>query len=130
MTLNHIAYEGQSFIIEWYFNEKGESPALEFFYALNEIQQDRTLYLFKRMGDFGRINNKTQFRYEGDEIFAFKPQPDRFLCFFVKGKKIIITNAFVKKSDKLPREQKKKALKSREDYLNRVEEKKYYEEEE
>jgi hypothetical protein len=125
---NYIAYEGQSFVIEWYFNEKGESQALEYFHALSDLQQDRTLYLFKRMGDFGKINNKKQFRYEGDEIFAFKPQPDRFLCFFVKGRKIIITNAFLKKADKLPREEKKKALKWREEYLSRIEEGKYYEE--
>jgi len=126
---NYIAYEGQSFVIEWYFNEKGENEALEYFHALSDLQQDKTLYLFKRMGDFGRINNKTQFRYEDDEIFAFKPQPDRFLCFFVKGRKIIITNAFLKKSDKLPREEKRKALKLREDYLSRVKEGVYYEKE-
>ncbi len=126
---NYIAYEGQSFVIEWYFNEKEESQALEYFLELSDLQQDKTLYLFKRMGDSGKINNKTQFRYEGDEIFAFKPQPDRFLCFFVKGRKIIITNAFLKKSDKLPREEKKRALKFRDDYLARVKEGKYYEEE-
>lgn len=126
---NYSAYEGQSFVIEWYFDETGESQAFEYFDELSDLQQDKALYLFKRMGDFGKINNKTQFRYEGDEIFAFKPQPDRFLCFFVKGRKIIITNAFLKKSDKLPREEKKKALKYRKDYLSRIEEGKYYEKE-
>ncbi len=125
---NYIAYKGQSFVIEWYFNEAGESQALEYFFKLSDLQQDRTLYLFKRMGDFGKINNKTQFRYEGDEIFAFKPQPDRFLCFFVKGRRIVVTNAFLKKGDKLPREEKKRALKYREDYLTRIEEGNYYEE--
>jgi hypothetical protein len=123
-----IAYEGPSFIIEWYLCEDGESQPLEYFYNLIDLQQDRTLYLFKRMGDFGKVNNMTQFRYEGDEIFAFKPQPDRFLCFFVKGRKIIITNAFVKKTDKLPLKEKKKALKLREDYLSRVKAGTYYEE--
>lgn len=126
---NYSAYEGQSFVIEWYFDETGESQAFEYFDELSDLQQDKALYLFKRMGDFGKINNKTQFRYEGDEIFAFKLQPDRFLCFFVKGRKIIITNAFLKKSDKLPREEKKKALKYRKDYLSRIEEGKYYEKE-
>ncbi len=125
---NYIAYEGKSFVIEWYFNEKGESQALAYFHKLSELQQDRTLYLFKRIGDFGKINNKTQFRYEGNELFAFKPQPNRFLSFFVKGRKIIITNAFIKKGDTLPREEKKRALKYREDYLSRIEKGEYYEE--
>ncbi|MFM6247534.1 MAG: type II toxin-antitoxin system RelE/ParE family toxin [Dolichospermum sp.] len=30
----------------------------------------------------------------------------RFLCFFFTGKKIIITNAFQKKTQKLPKNQK------------------------
>lgn len=83
--------------------------------------------LFKRMGDFGRISDKTKFRYEGDEIFAFKPQPDRFLSFFVKDKRIIITNAFHKKSQKLPKNEKTKAINYRDDYLSRTNKGEYYE---
>ncbi|MBN2159249.1 MAG: type II toxin-antitoxin system RelE/ParE family toxin [Spirochaetes bacterium] len=123
----HLAYEGPCFAIEWYFDTGGKSQALEYFQELNEGRQDKTLYLLKRMGDFGKISNKAQFRYEGDDIFAFKPQPDRFLCFFVKGRKIIITNAFVKKSDALPRKEKQRAMKSREDFLSRIKEGIYYE---
>jgi hypothetical protein len=48
------------------------------------------------MGDLGKIFDITKFRNEGDQIFAFKPQPDRYLCFFVVGKKILITNGFEK----------------------------------
>ena len=62
------------------------------------------------MGDFGKIYDTSKFRYEGDEIYAFKPQPNRFLCFFRKEKKIIVTNAFYKKTDKLPLQEKQQAL--------------------
>lgn len=48
------------------------------------------------MADFGKINDITKFRNEGDTIFAFKPQPERFLSFFVKDNKIIVTNTFKK----------------------------------
>ena len=41
----------------------------------------------------------------------------------IKGKKIIVTNAFRKKTDKLPKKEKKKSLKYREDYLDRNKEK-------
>jgi len=83
--------------------------------------------LLKRMGDFGRIFDKTKFRNEGDQIFAFKPQPDRFLCFFTTGRKIIITNAFVKKSDKLPPGEKDRALRAKADFETRVRKGTYYE---
>ena len=79
------------------------------------------------MGDVGEIKDKTKFINEGDKIYAFKPMPDRFLCFFYKNKKIVITNAFRKKQQKLPIKEKKRALRNREDYINRIEAKKYYE---
>ena len=90
--------------------------------------QKKVFYLFKRMGDIGKINDINKFRNEGDQIYAFKPQPDRFLSFFVKDN-VIITNAFRKKSEKLPINEKLKALRSKEDYFKRSNEGKYYEKE-
>ena len=75
--------------------------------------------LAKRMGDFGKIFDKTKFIYEGDGIYAFKPQPDRYLSFFTDNQKIIVTNGFTKKTDKLPKNEKDLALKYRQDYLDR-----------
>ena len=123
----YIAYKGTEFTIEWYFDKNGKSLALEYLMNIDELMQQKVFYLFKRMGDFGKINDKTKFRNEGDQIFAFKPQPDRFLSFFTKGKKIIITNAFLKKSNKLPKEEKRKAMECRRDYLKRIEKGIYYE---
>ncbi len=124
----YIAYKGSEFTLEWYFDANGKSQALEYLLNIDASMQRKVLYLFKRMGDYGKINDKTKFRNEGDQIFAFKPQPDRFLSFFTKGKKIIITNAFLKKSNKLPKKEKGKALERRKDYLKRIEEGSYYEE--
>ena len=126
MSLERIAYEGEAFTVEWYYDSKEHCQALDYFSALSEQQQDRALYLFKRMGDHGLINDKTKFRHEGDQIYAFKPQPDRFLCFFLKGKKIMVTNAFCKKQDKLPPKEKQKAIGCKTDYETRIKEKTYY----
>ena len=82
------------------------------------------------MGEIGKIHNITKFRNEGDKVYAFKPQPHRFLSFFIEGEKIVVTNAFWKKQDKLPDSEKQKALKCRESYLKRVKEDNYYYEEE
>jgi hypothetical protein len=122
-----IAYEGPAFTIEWYWDAQGRSPPLDYFESLLETQQDRLLMLLKRMGDFGRIFDKTKFRNEGEHIFAFKPKPDRFLCFFAAGRKIIITNGFVKKSDKLPPGEKDRALRAKDDFETRMKKGTYYE---
>src|SRR5438445_1420309 len=116
---DRTAYRGPAFTIEWYWDPQGRSPALEYFDRLPENRQDDLLMLLKRMGDFGRIFDKTKFRNQGDQIFAFKPRPDRFLCFFTTGRKIIITNAFIKKSNRLTAGEKDRALRAMADFEGR-----------
>ena len=124
-----ILYEGEAFTIEWYHSANGKSQALEFYKELDRDRRIQLLKMVKLMGDAGQIRNKTKFRNEGDKIFAFKPKPDRFLCFFSIGKKIIITNAFTKKADKLPKREKERALRHMQDYIDRVKKETYYEQE-
>jgi len=78
------------------------------------------------MGDIGEIKDTTKFNYEGDHIYAFKPKPDRFLCFFYVGNKIIVTNAFRKKQPKLPQTEKDRAERNKKDYQSRVKKGEYY----
>ncbi|MBX2967291.1 MAG: type II toxin-antitoxin system RelE/ParE family toxin [Cyclobacteriaceae bacterium] len=130
MLKEYVAYKGFAFQIEWYYSPKGDSQALDYYLKLGQQDRIKVLKLFKMMGDIGRISDITKFRNEGDKVYAFKPQPHRFLSFFVHGKKIIVTNAFLKKQDKLPESEKDKALKCMESYLKRVKEDKYYEKEE
>ena len=124
----YIAYEGDAFTVEWFFDKYGKSDALEFFESLSNAQKRKTLMLFKRIGDFGKISDITKFRNEGEKIFAFKPQPERFLSFFYSGKKIVITNGFQKKSQKLPKKEKELALRRKTEYESRVTNGDYYEE--
>jgi len=112
-------YSGKKFILEWYFDKNGKSVAYDYFLNTSEDLQDKFLILMKKMGDTGKINNIEKFRNEGDGIYAFKPQPDRYLSFFTVGKKIIVTNGFKKKTDKLPKNEKELAMNYRKDYLDR-----------
>jgi phage-related protein len=122
-----VIYSGSAFTLEWYFNPKGKSQAQEYYQGLHDSDRRKALFLFKRMGDVGKIMDETKFRSEGDKVFAFKPQPHRFLSFFVVGHRIIVTNAFHKKSDKLPVEEKGCVLEAMADYSKRTEGGSYYE---
>lgn len=77
------------FIIEWYYNCQGKSNAYDFYCRLSMQEKIKLLRLFKRIGDDGKIKDKTKFNYEGNQIFAFKPQPQRFLCFFMRERKLL-----------------------------------------
>ena len=127
MVREYIAYKGLIFTLEWYYNSEGRSQEFEYYQSLNSEERIKLLRLFKRMGDAGIILDKTKFNFEGNQIYAFKPKPQRFLCFFFDGKKIIVTNAFCKKQQKLPKNEKDKALKSKSDYQKRINNGDYYE---
>lgn len=122
-----VIYQGVAFTLEWYFNAKGQSQAREYYLSLDDAERRKVLFLFKRMGDLGRIVDQAKFRNEGDKVFAFKPQPYRFLSFFVVGSKIIVTNGFRKKTDKLPTGEKETAVKAMTDYHTRTQKGGYYE---
>lgn len=126
MDREYLAYSGTKFDIEWYFDARGKSEALDYYNSLTAQERIKVLHLFKRIGDSGEIKDTTKFNYEGDHIYAFKPKPDRFLCFFYVGKKIIVTNAFRKKQQKLPKNEKDRAEKHKRDYENRAKRGEYY----
>ena len=126
MLQQYIIYQGAKFTIEWYCDCKGKSSARDYFDTLLFERKKKFDYLMRRMGDGGKIQDEEKFRHEGDQIYAFKPKPDRFLCFFIKGAKIIVTNAFEKKADKLPPQEKEKALRCKQDYIQRVKGGTYY----
>ena len=115
----YVIYQGDYFTLEQYYDKNGNSVSFDYFLNSSKDQRRKFLALAKRMGDSGKIFDKTKFNNEGDGIYAFKPQPDRYLAFFTDGKRIIVTNGFTKKTDKLPKNEKELALKYRRDYLDR-----------
>jgi phage-related protein len=126
MKKEFIAYQGEEFTIEWYYDDNGKSRALEYYEDLPLHQKAKLEFLFRMLGDTGKIRSEEKFRHEGDQIYAFKPIPDRFLCFFHQGSKVIVTNAFEKKQDKMPLREKEKALRLKDDYIKRCNGGSYY----
>jgi len=126
MKKEFIVYEGTEFTIEWYFNNRGNSNAFDYFNELTEDEREKLFYLVQILADTGKIANKEKFNYEGDQIFAFKPTPNRFICFFFERSKVIITNAYKKQSQKMPPREKERALKAKDDYTKRYKAGEYY----
>ena len=121
-----IAHQGESFTIEWYFNNRGKSSVLEYYENLPPERKKKLAHLLILLGDMGAIRNEEKFRHEGNQIYVFKIKPDRFFCFFYDGSKVIITNAYEKKMDKMSVKEKEKALKARDDYIDRCKRGNYY----
>lgn len=129
-----LIHPGRYFTAEWYVNPEGRLPALEYYEALPEMDQDRFDDLIRYLCETkpGTLLPKTLYRIEdhANKIYALKPRDERFFNFMTSGAKIIVTNAYHKHSrrmSKADRECLDVAVRRRRDYLRRVQDGTYYE---
>ncbi|HUZ16916.1 MAG TPA: type II toxin-antitoxin system RelE/ParE family toxin [Spirochaetia bacterium] len=125
-TVERLIYTGEKFSIEWYFTPNGRSQAKEYYDGLALEERAKAMALFKRMADFGQIFDSTKFTKETEKLYVFKPQPHRFFCFFVKGRRIFVVSAYQKQSKKTPPREIERAEDMRRQYLARMKEGNYY----
>ena len=107
---------------EWGLAPDGQCQAQEYYEAMSLTDRARASALFVRMADLGRLYDNTKFNQETKKLYVFKPQPHRFFCFFVKGKRILIVSAYRKQGQKAPQSGIKRAEAIR-TYLERLFEK-------
>ena len=103
--ITRLVYEGQVFTVEFYVRPSGEALAEEWLESVSETMQQKFAALFSWIGDQGKIWNERKFKHlnDSDQIFEFKVDDGRILCFFFFGKRVILTHGFKKKSDKTPK---------------------------
>jgi len=104
--------------IYFYVNALGNSQALAFMNGLDTRDQAKLAALFEQTCLSGRKVNPDQFKYELNEIYAFKVRQVRFYCFF-DDKIIVLTNGAIKKQQKARKQDLEKAARMRNEYLER-----------
>ena len=119
MAKETLVVSGPCFQVRWGLDSNGECQARDYFEALEMADRAKGSALFQRMADFGKIYDKTKFNKETAELWVFKPQPHRFFCFFVKGKRIVIVSAYQKQGNKASRREIERAEKLRLEWLER-----------
>ena len=126
---DYIFYQGNKFQVEFYFDEEGNIPAKEYLESLNVQNVIVKLAAFvKLIADEGVLFNQQKFRIvdNKEKIYEFKPAGYRFFNFFYAGGKIIITNGYAKKSQKVDKEELKRAIRLKQNYIHRIKGGKYY----
>ena len=116
-----LVYQGSALRLEFYVSESGEAPAEEWLENQAELKQQKFAALFAWMGDQGKIWNERKFKHltGSDQIFEFKSEDGRVLCFFMLGKRLILTHGFSKKGDKTPKGEIERAEAIKKDFLIR-----------
>jgi len=126
---DYIFYRGEKFQVEFYFTETEEMPAIEYLEKTSLDVKVKLAALVKYIAEYGKIFDITKFRLVDprEKIFEFKPMGHRFFNFFYEGGKIIITNGYMKKSQKVSGRDLEKARNMKKDYISRVKGGVYYE---
>lgn len=107
---DYIAYKGDFYQIEFYFNEKGKSQPRDYVgEKLDREDAKKFIQLLVMMGDTGQIRNNEKFRNEGDKIYAFKPSPtDSYASFSTKEKSLSQTPSSRSSRNFLPPKRRKR----------------------
>ena len=113
----------QDFEVVFYQKENGEEPIKEFLLSLNIKMRAKVMRSISILEKNGLELREPFSKYLGDGIFElrvnFSSDTSRILYFFFSEGKIILTNGFMKKTQKIPRVEFEKALRYKNDYINR-----------
>lgn len=115
------------FTVIFYENEDGRRPAEEFLLSLNIKMRVKILGILQILQEKGNQLREPYSKYLGDGIFEIRGKVgsdiSRVLYFFQYNGKIVLTNGFIKKTQKTPAAEIELAKKFRKDYLEREEKK-------
>lgn len=115
----------QGFEVVFYEKEDGSSPVEEFLQGLDAPMEAKILRTIELLENNGHNLREPYSKAIGDGIFELRVKVSsditRVLFFFAKGRQIVLTNGFVKKTDKTPKSEIDRAQKFRAEYLSREE---------
>lgn len=111
--------------VEFYDLPNGKEPAKDFLLSLEPKMRAKMLWTIQLLQDNGTALRMPYSEQLEDGIFELRAKVgsdiSRVLYFFFVGNKAILTNGFVKKTQKTPEAEKDKAKKYRAEYLSRKE---------
>ncbi|MBQ7733387.1 MAG: type II toxin-antitoxin system RelE/ParE family toxin [Synergistaceae bacterium] len=119
-----MAVELEPLNIIYYEREDGTMPAKEFIDSTDANMHAKIDTLLDMLSERGRWLGMPYSRHLDEGIYElrvhFGSNASRILYFFVFGNSAVITNGFIKKTQKTPSAELKKAKQYRRDYLSRL----------
>jgi len=113
-----VVVRGTMRTIEYAVCANRSMPAKKFIEGLDEGDQRKLDVLFRKMAETGKLFNKQQFRLVKEKIYEFKRHQIRVGCFQLETS-WVLTHGFIKKSDRWPSSEIKRAKRISEEDLAR-----------
>ena len=125
MDLTHEDKLSMDFEIIFYDRPDGTEPVREFLDSLDVKMRAKMVREIELLAVNGIELREPYSKAIGDGIFELRAKVgsdiSRVLYFFFISRKIILTNGFIKKSNRTPPGEKDKAIKYRAEYMSRKE---------
>ena len=113
------------FEVDFYEKENGEQPAKEFMLSLDKKLRAKLADTIMILQDNGYELREPYSKHISEGIFELRAKQGsditRVMYFFYVERHIILTNGFIKKTQKTPQSEIEKAKRYRSDYLKRKE---------
>ncbi len=113
----------KEFEIVFYDKPDGSEPAKEFLLSLDKKMRAKIVMLIELLAENGSALREPYSKHIVDGIFELRAKVgsdiSRVFYFFVIGKRIVLTNGFIKKTQKTPKSEIELAKKYRNEFLNR-----------
>ena len=113
------------FEVDFYEKENGEQPAKEFMLSLDKKLRAKLADTIVILQDNGYELREPYSKHISEGIFELRAKQGsditRVMYFFYVDRHIILTNGFIKKTQKTPQSEIEKAKRYRSDYLKRKE---------
>ena len=107
----------------FYEKPDGTEPAKEFLLSLDPKMRAKMLKTIDLLAENGNELREPYSKYLEDSIFELRAKVgsdiSRVLYFFFVGKRVVLTNGFIKKTQKTPTGEKERAKQYRKDYMER-----------
>jgi len=117
--------ERRKFEVEFYETPSGDQPVKDFLLSLDKKMRAKMLVMINLLQDNGYELREPYSKHISDGIFELRAKVGsdntRVLYFFYVEGNIILTNGFIKKTQKTPSKEISKAKKYRAEYLHRKE---------
>jgi len=111
--------------VDFYEKENGEQPAKEFMLSLDKKLRAKLADTIMILQDNGYELREPYSKHISEGIFELRAKQGsditRVMYFFYVDRHIILTNGFIKKTQKTPQSEIEKAKRYRSDYLKRKE---------
>ena len=115
----------QEYEVIFYDKADGTEPAKDFILSLDKKMRAKMLRTISLLAGNGPDLREPCSKPLGDGIFELRAKVgsdiSRVLYFFIVGRRVILTNGFIKKTQKTPPAELERAKRYRADYLGREE---------